>query len=517
MSSSDAKSKILVIDDDPEIRYTMERVLSVRGYEVVLAGSGEEGLKLVKKLDPEVVLLDIRMGGMSGLETLQHIRGENPRSMVILMTAFGTTQTAIEAMKYGAYDYVIKPFDLKKILGVIENAFLACRDLRGASRLSYEPLLDGEDYKEGIVGSSEVMQEVFKIIGQVASSDATVMITGESGTGKELVAKCLFQHSLRSDRIFVPVNCAAIPEALIESELFGHEKGAFTGANNQRIGKFELCNGGTLFLDEIGDMTLSTQAKILRAIQEGEIQRVGGNDTFKVNVRLIAATHRNLEELVKKGTFREDLYYRLNVVRIKLPSLRERAEDIPQLVDYMLQKIHKEKKTRARAISPDALANLCKHKWVGNVRELENVIYRSAVIARGETILIQDLPREMQESPGSNKADEPSEQLIAPKADVFAEAESRKAVEKKEPKNSDNFPLIGAPIGANAVNLEDSYGLLYKRLREKHDKQLLQVVEEEIIKRALDECGGNQVKTSALLGITRATLRKRIEEFGLKY
>jgi DNA-binding NtrC family response regulator len=347
----------------------------------------------VKKQPPDVVLLDNRMTGMTGLETLQHIRAANPKQLVILMTAFGTAQTAIEAMKFGAFDYVVKPFDPPTLLALIEAALRTQADIRSAGGV--QPVLNSEEHKEGIVGTSAAMQQVFKVIGQVAASDVTVMITGESGTGKELIARSIHRHSHRSARPYVAVNCSAIPENLIESELFGHERGAFTGATAQRLGKFEVCDGGTIFLDEIGDMTPATQTKILRVLQEGEIQRVGSSETLKVNVRVIAATNKDLEALVKDREFREDLYYRLNVVRLRLPPLRERAEDIPQIVDFFIQSLAKGKKTKARKVSPEALAILCRHNWPGNVRELENMIYRSAVIARSDTILPKDLPDEV--------------------------------------------------------------------------------------------------------------------------
>src|SRR5580698_5975610 len=317
---------ILVIDDDAEIRYSLTRVLSSRGYIVSVAASGEQGVAIVKKgPHPDLIFLDIRMTGMSGLEALQHIRSANPKQLVILMTAFGTAQTAIEAMKFGALDYVMKPFDPQRVLALAENALKTHADLRAVGE--YKPTINTEDYKEGIVGSSSVMQEVFKVIGQVTASDVTVMITGESGTGKELVAHSIWKHSHRAGKPFIAVNCAAIPDNLIESELFGHEKGSFTGATGQRIGKFELCDGGTIFLDEIGDMTLPTQTKILRVLQNGTFERVGGNQPVKVDVRVIAATNKPLEQAVAAKEFREDLFYRLNVVRIQIPPLRERNED----------------------------------------------------------------------------------------------------------------------------------------------------------------------------------------------
>jgi len=396
MSESPAVPHILVVDDDTEVRYSLNRVLSSQHYRVTEAPNGEEGVGAVKRSPPDVVLLDNRMTGMTGLETLQHIRAANPKQLVILMTAYGTAQTAIEAMKFGAFDYVVKPFDPPKLIALVESALRTQADIRSAGG-GAQPVINSEDHKEGIVGSSGPMQQVFKVIGQVAASDVTVMVTGESGTGKELVARSIHRHSHRSAKPFVAVNCSAIPENLIESELFGHERGAFTGATAQRLGKFEVCDGGTIFLDEIGDMTPATQTKILRVLQEGEIQRVGGSETLRVNVRVIAATNKDLEALVKDKEFREDLYYRLNVVRLRLPPLRDRVEDVPQIVEFFLQNLAKGKKTKARRVSPEALAILCRHRWPGNVRELENTIYRSAVIAQGDAILPKDLPDELKQ------------------------------------------------------------------------------------------------------------------------
>ena len=395
MPESAAVPHILVVDDDKEVRYSLNRVLSSQHYQVAEAANGEEGVAAVKRSPPDVVLLDNRMTGMTGLETLQHIRAANPKQLVILMTAYGTAQTAIEAMKFGAFDYVVKPFDPPKLIALVGSALRTQADIRSAGGV--QPVINSEDHKEGIVGTSGPMQQVFKVIGQVAASDVTVMITGESGTGKELVARSIHRHSHRSAKPFVAVNCSAIPENLIESELFGHERGAFTGATAQRLGKFEVCDGGTIFLDEVGDMTPATQTKILRVLQEGEIQRVGSSETLKVNVRVIAATNKDLETLVKEKDFREDLYYRLNVVRLRLPPLRERVEDVPQIVDFFLQNLAKAKKTKARKVSPEALAILCRHNWPGNVRELENMIYRSAVIAQGDAILPKDLPEEVRQ------------------------------------------------------------------------------------------------------------------------
>jgi two-component system nitrogen regulation response regulator GlnG len=403
------------------------------------------------------------------------------------MTAFGTAQTAIEAMKYGAFDYIMKPFDPQKVLALVDNALKAGADMRAA--VDYKPSLNSEDYKEGIVGASPVMQDVFKVIGQVTASDVTVMITGESGTGKELVARSIWKHSHRSSKPFIAVNCAAIPENLIESELFGHEKGSFTGATGQRLGKFELCDGGTIFLDEIGDMALATQTKILRVLQQGEIQRVGGTETLRVDVRILAATNKDLEAMVRAKTFREDLYYRLNVVRIRMPALRERDGDIPQIVDFCLQNLVKQRKVRASKVSPEAMSVLVRYEWPGNVRELENVIYRSAVIAQGDTILLKDLPVEIRGSVG-----------------VIVPAETGTGV------SSDAATGTGV---AQALTLPEALDWVHRELAA-GPEPILERLEREMALRVLKAESGNQLRAAEKLGITRATLRKRIDEWGLK-
>ena len=513
--SNPAKPTILIVDDDSEIRYSLSRVLSSRGYQVLEAPSGELGVAAVKKSPPNLVFLDIRMSGMSGIEALQHIRSSNPKQMVILMTAFGTAQTAIEAMKYGAFDYIMKPFDPARVLALAENALKAYADMRAVG--DYKPIINSDDYKEGIVGSSPVMQDVFKIIGQVTASDVTVMVTGESGTGKELVARSIWKHSHRAAKPFIAVNCAAIPDNLIESELFGHEKGSFTGATGQRLGKFELCDGGTIFLDEIGDMALATQTKILRVLQQGEIQRVGGVETIKVDVRIIAATNKELEEMVKAKTFREDLYYRLNVVRIRMPALRDRPDDIPQIVDFCLQNLVKQKKARASKVAPEALAILVRHRWQGNVRELENVIYRSAVIAQGDTILIKDLPQEIRDAVGAlpstnSSADTP---LVVPATsapfDAMRTAASEGAALTRARTMADALAAATQP----PLTVEHALDYLHTELS-KDKEPILERIEREMIKRVVTAEEGNILKASERLGITRATLRKRIDELGLK-
>ena len=491
------EQSILVIDDDRDLRYSLRRVLSAHGYNVSEAGSGEEALTIVDKIKPNVILLDNRMEGMSGIETLQHLRSVYPDGLTILMTAFGTTQTAIEAMKYGAFDYVMKPFDPPKILSLVGKAVQTIRD-QAEARGDYKPLLNSADYEEGIVGNAEAMQTVIKTIGQVAASDVTVLITGESGTGKELVARCLHQHSLRARAPFIAVNCAAIPENLIESELFGYEKGAFTGAASQKPGKFELCDGGTIFLDEIGDMSLPTQTKILRAIQEGEIQRVGGTGVIKVNVRMVAATNKELEQMVVQKTFREDLYYRLNVVRLRLPPLRERKEDIPLLVDFMLQRLAMRRKLRIRRLSTEALALLVNYNWPGNVRELENTIYRASVVTRGETVLATDLPPEI--SANATSGAPPPEPPPGQKVESLL---CLPATDTKQPKPE---PLCAALPKTQGPEF---FNEIYKYLRHSFDGKLIAKLEMEMVRCALEETKGNYLKTSKILGMNRGTLTNR--------
>src|SRR5271167_4787282 len=385
--------KLLLIDDEADVQYSFRRIFDQSDIELTTANSGEEGLKLIPRLKPDLVIMDVRMGGISGLETLRRLRQADAKLLVILMTAYGTTQTAIEAMKLGAYDYLLKPFDVPKIKELVGNALKAARDMKQV--VSYQPLLESEDYEQGIVGRSQSMQQVFKLIGQVAVSNATALITGESGTGKELVARAIYHHSERATQPFLAVNCAAIPEQLLESELFGHERGAFTGATLQRIGKFEQCNKGTIFLDEIGDMTPATQTKILRVLQSGTFERVGGNQPIQVDVRVIAATNKPLEAAVAAKQFREDLFYRLNVVRIHIPPLRDRRDDIPLLVNYFLKKISREQQQQPKSIAASVIKTLEKYHWPGNVRELENAIRRAIVMAKSDAILLSDLPPEI--------------------------------------------------------------------------------------------------------------------------
>src|SRR5438067_813824 len=369
--------RLLLIDDEADVQYSFRRIFDSPEIELIAASSGDEGLRVLGRVKSDLVIMDVRMGGVNGLETLRRIRQEDAKLPVIMMTAYGTTQTAIEAMKLGAYDYLLKPFDVPKLKHLVADALKAARDMKQV--VSYQPMLESEDYELVIVGRSEAMQEVFKQIGQLAASDATALITGESGTGKEIVARAIYHHSNRSQQSFLAVNCAAIPEQLLESELFGHERGAFTGATLQRIGKFEQCNRGTLFLDEIADMTPATQTKILRVLQSGTFERVGGNQPLQVDVRIIAATNRPLEQAVAKRQFREDLFYRLNVVRVQMPALRDRKSDIRLLVNYFLKKFAREQQHSPKSVGPGVIKVLEKYHWPGNVRELENEIGRASV------------------------------------------------------------------------------------------------------------------------------------------
>jgi len=474
-------SKLLLIDDEEDVRYSLQRILASEEVELATAASGEEGLKAIPKLKPDLVLMDVRMGGMTGMETLRKIRASDPKLLVILMTAYGTTQTAIEAMKLGAYDYLLKPFDIPKLKEVIANALKAARDMKQV--VSYEPLLQSEDYELGIIGRSGPMQQVFKLIGQVAGTDATALITGESGTGKELVARAIYHHSDRAKQPFLAVNCAAIPEQLLESELFGHEKGAFTGATVQRIGKFEQCNKGTIFLDEIGDMTPMTQTKILRVLQSGTFERVGGNEPMQVDVRIIAATNKPLEAAVAAKQFREDLFYRLNVVRIPLPPLRERPTDIPLLVNYFLEKNARELQRPPKSVAANVIKALEKYHWPGNVRELENAIRRAHVMAKSDAILLGDLPPEIA-GQGSSSAPPPS--------------------------------AAGMVSDGGGTDVATLARQLFQLAKRDPKLKIIPAVERELVIQALIETHNNQVNAARLLGITRATLRKRIEKFGIQ-
>ncbi|MBI1820099.1 MAG: sigma-54-dependent Fis family transcriptional regulator [Nitrospirae bacterium] len=380
---------LLIIDDESSIRETLKVALKDR-FNLQTAAGGKDGLNLLNEGDIDLVLLDLIMPGMNGIEALKAIRQMKPHLPVIMLTGTSMVKAAVEAIKAGAADYLTKPFDPEELILVIQNALSKHSLEKEVKRLHQE--INTVYNFEHLVGISQVMHDIYEKIELLADTKTTVLITGESGTGKELVARALHYNSSRRDKPIIAINCAAIPETLIESELFGHERGAFTDAQGKRIGQFEAAHEGTLFLDEIGDLSLTTQAKILRVIQEKEFMRVGGNQTIKSDVRLITATNKNLEEEVKKGNFRSDLYYRINVVPLFLPSLRERKEDIGLLVKHFIRKKAAEEKKPVKEIAPDALASLIQYDWPGNVRELENIISRVYTLSSGSTITPNDIP-----------------------------------------------------------------------------------------------------------------------------
>ncbi len=432
----------------------MEFSLSEAGYKVLVAASGEEGLDLFEKDSFDAVITDITMPGMSGMEVLAKVRERDERLPVVIITAYGTIESAVEAMKRGAYDYITKPFNRDELRLTLEKAF----KMRKLEKENLELRAEVTDrYRfDSIIGASEKITGLLDTAGRVAASDASVLITGESGTGKELLAKGIHYNSPRAEGPFVAVNCAAIPENLIESELFGHVKGAFTGAVKDREGKFELADGGTLFLDEVGDLRIELQAKILRALQERQVDRVGGTRPVSVDVRVIAATNKDIERAVKEGSFREDLYYRLSVIMLQMPPLRERRDDIPLLTDHFLKKFNPGADVQ---VTPEARALLAAYGWPGNVRELENVIQRASVLRRGGKITAQDLPDKLSHEKLS------VEQIVL------------------------NLPDKG-------ISLEN--------------------LEKNLIIKALEKHKGNQTRAAEYLGITRPTLIYRMEKYGIR-
>jgi two-component system nitrogen regulation response regulator NtrX len=381
------KSRILVIDDESAIRDSLKMMLEYEGYEFLGAATGQDGLALAEREGPDLVLLDVKMPGMDGIEVLDRLRAMNESLPVVVVSGHGTISTAVEATKKGAFDFIEKPFATDRVLVSLRNA-LAQRRLRDENRT----LKKAVEIRHQMVGDSASLRQVMAAVGRAAPTNATVLIQGESGVGKELVARTIHRNSLRSRERFVQVNCAAIPEELIESELFGHEKGSFTGATEKQIGKFEQADRGTIFLDEVGDMSAKTQAKVLRVLQEGEVERLGSARTTKVDVRVIAATNKNLEEAIENGTFREDLYFRLAVIPIFVPPLRERSEDIPGLVRHYMEQFGRENNMRPRRITQAALDALQRYRWKGNIRELRNTVERLIIMTAGDTIDLPDLP-----------------------------------------------------------------------------------------------------------------------------
>ena len=463
---------ILVADDEESIRWVLERACAQRGHAVTSVASGTAALDALRAGAFDLAFVDVRMPDLSGLDVLSRARAEHVDTLFIVMTAQNTMANAIEATKRGAYDYLTKPFDLEQVGALVHRALELRRLTRDLERLRGEL----KQRHELVIGRTPAMQEVYKIIGRAAPTDATVLIEGETGTGKELVARTIHYHSDRSGP-FVALNCSAIPNELLESELFGYERGAFTGATERRIGKFEAAAGGTLFLDEIADMPLGLQAKVLRVLQEREFTRVGGREAMKADVRILAATNQDLESAVRAGRFREDLFFRLNVVRIVVPPLSERRADIPELIEFFLDKVNRDLGTDMLGVTDDARDLLMRHGWPGNVRELENTLLRAAVLSRGRTLVPEDFVLTGQPRPATTGEAQPLEDAVRRRlTELLAAGGEREA---------DLYNLV---IGA---------------------------VERPLIEAVLERAGGNQVKAADMLGINRNTLRKKITELGI--
>lgn len=448
--------KILIVDDEAGMQRLLSRVLERQGYETLTVGSAADALQLIESDSFDLVLTDIQMPGMNGLELLREIKAFDPSLPIIVVTAYGTVESAVESLRAGAYDYITKPFETDEIKLTVAKAFERER-LLAENRYLHEEL-EAKYRFSGIIGSSQVMADVFEMASSVAVSNASVLVTGESGTGKELVARSIHYNSPRKDKPFIVLNCAVYSEGVIESELFGHEKGAFSGAIGTKKGRFELADQGTLFIDEVGEMSPAAQVKLLRVIQEHEFERVGGTRTIKIDVRLVAATNKDLVAEVRAGRFREDLYYRLNVVRLAMPPLRDRREDIEPLVQHFLEKYKAETGKKISEISPRALSALIAHEWPGNVRELQNAIERAVVLCRGDIITPHDLPHEVR---------------------------------------GDNEICLTLPqTGSNLTDILDD-------------------LERQLIIQTLRREGASQTRAAEALGIARTTLRYKMEKYGL--
>jgi len=462
---------VLLVEDDPGIVAGLRKELQSEGYDVAVALRGDDGLAAALEHAFDVVITDLKMPGLSGLELVERLHRARPKLPILLVTAYGSTETAIEATKRGAYDYVLKPFDMAELLDLVAKAV-------DCNRLASESIEVGtaQSNQTAIIGNSRAMQAVYKEIGRLAASAVTVLIRGETGTGKELVARALYQHSTRAAQPFIVVNCAAIPETLLESELFGHERGSFTGAQFRRLGRFEQANGGTIFLDEIGDMSPGTQVKLLRVLQEKYIQRVGGNEKIPVDVRVLAATHRDLEKAMQEQQFREDLFYRLSAVTITLPPLSQRTEDIPDLVKYFLRRSATELGQHSPAIQPEAIAFLQAQQWRGNVRELENVVRQSLLLARGYAVGLQHVQE--------------------------AALRSRRPVVTADQTIAAYFnELLARAQGGEVEGLR---------------ARMMEDMERELFTRAIELAQGNQAKAARWLGVTRTTMREKLAAFGVR-
>jgi nitrogen regulation protein NR(I) len=460
------RKQVLIVDDEPNLRKILSAQLTRDGYDVLTAEDGEQGLQLLREHHIDLVVTDLKMPKVDGMTLLKRALEEEPELPIVLITAHGTIDTAVEALKTGAFDFVTKPFDKDEVRQIVAKA-LKTRELRG-----HDATPTSGSARFGIIGSSPGITELYSILERVADTPTTVLITGESGTGKELVARALHEHSSRKDKPFIKVNCAAIPKELIESELFGYERGAFTGAVASKPGRFELANGGTLFLDEIGEIPIEMQVKLLRALQESEFERVGGIKTIRVDVRLVAATNRDLKKLIAVGNFREDLFYRLNVVPIRLPALRERTGDIPSLVDHFLAKFNERLRKRVEGVEAAAMELLVQYPWPGNIRELENVIERAVLFCDTQELRASDLPPEVRGIPAMA-----------------------------------NVPLPEADLQAA---LASEGGL------KEHVKVAMSRLEKELVSRALQQTGGNVTHAARLLKISRKGLQLKMKELGLR-
>jgi nitrogen regulation protein NR(I) len=464
------QANILLIEDDRSTASALQKVLQDEGYAVTVAGRGDQGLAQARQRQCDLVITDLKLPGLSGMDLIAQLHSAKPKLPIIMMTAHGTTETAIEAMKLGACDYLVKPFEADELLDLAASAVASSRRMSEAVEIG-----EARSAPRAIIGKSRVMQNIYKEIGRVAATPVTVLIRGATGAGKELIARAIYQHSDRADKPFIAVNCAAIPETLLESELFGHERGSFTGANSRRIGRFEQAQGGTIFLDEIGDLSSNTQAKLLRVLQEKCFQRVGGDELIPIDVRVLAATHRDLEAAIQEKEFREDLFYRLSVVTISLPPLSDRVEDIPELVKFFIQRHARELAVENPSIQSDALALLQSQKWPGNVRELENVVRRAMLLARPFAVSVQHV-----------------QQVLA----------------------TSQKPVV-ASNQTHAAYVSDLLGRIQRGEEDGAYARMMADLEPELFSQAIQLAQGNQAKAARWLGVTRLKMREKLIQLGL--